>query len=358
MLKDALRLNPEIRILGSPWSAPAWMKTNGKLTGISEADKAAGATCKLKPECFEAYADYFVKFIEQYQAEGIEIWGVTLQNEPQFDAAAYPCMRMNEDDQIRLVSLLGPKLAAKGLKTKIFVHDHNWGLHPGDRKVIGGDAKMDPVESVTKIFSDPTAGKYIAGSAWHCYYGDANLMRKTYNTIHQRFPDKEILCTEHGGWGRKRGDWWGDVDWGMAHSWMGGPQNWCQASVEWNLALNGKFGPTPRPDSEAAGLVVIQTDNYQEVKFEREFYAHGPDVPRRPARLEAHRGFLQRRRPRRHGHHRLRPAQRPDLAGRFQQEPNGTVIPSRGGRQILRLPRTRTQHRHVRMVITERQSGE
>ena len=272
VLKDALRLNPKIQILGSPWSAPAWMKTNGKLTGISEADKAAGATCKLKLECFEAYAGYFVKFIEQYQAEGIEVWGVTLQNEPQFDAAAYPCMRMNEDDQIGLVSLLGPKLAAKGLKTKIFVHDHNWGLHPGDRKVIDGDAKMDPVESVTKIFSDPTAGKYIAGSAWHVYYGDANLMRETYNTIHQRFPDKEILCTEHGGWGKKRGDWWGDVDWGMAHSWMGGPQNWCQASLEWNLALNSRFGPTPRPDSEAAGLVVVQTDNYQEAKFEREFY--------------------------------------------------------------------------------------
>ncbi|MGA2916312.1 MAG: glycoside hydrolase family 30 beta sandwich domain-containing protein [Sedimentisphaerales bacterium] len=272
VLKDALQLNPEIRILGSPWSAPAWMKTNGKLAGISELDKAAGATCKLRPECFEAYADYFVKFIEQYQAEGIDIWGVTLQNEPQFDAAAYPCMRMNEDDQIRLVSLLGPKLAAKRLKTKIFVHDHNWGLHPGDRKVIRGDAKMDPLESVTKIFSNPTADKYIAGSAWHCYYGDANLMAKTYNTLHQRFPDKEILCTEHGGWGKNRGGWWGDVNWGMAHSWMGGPQNWCQASAEWNLALNDKFGPTPRPDSEAAGLVVIQTGNYQEAKFEREFY--------------------------------------------------------------------------------------
>jgi O-glycosyl hydrolase len=272
VLKDALRLNPEIRILGTPWSAPAWMKTNGRLVGISEADKTAGATCKLRPECFEAYADYFVKFIEQYQGEGIEIWGVTLQNEPQFDAAAYPCMRMNEDDQIRLVSLLGPKLAAKELKTKIFVHDHNWGLHPGDRKVIGGDVKMDPVESVAKIFSDPTAGKYIAGSAWHVYYGDANLMHKTYNTIHQRFPDKEILCTEHGGWGKNRGNWWGDVDWGMAHSWMGGPQNWCQASVEWNLALDNQYGPTPRRDSEAVALAVIQTDNYQEVKFEREFY--------------------------------------------------------------------------------------
>jgi glucosylceramidase len=272
VLKDALRLNPDIRILGSPWSAPAWMKTNGKLTGISGTDKAAGATCKLRPDCFAVYAGYFVKFIEQYQAEGIEIWGVTLQNEPQFDGAAYPCMRMNEDDQIRLVSLLGPKLAAGGLKTKIFIHDHNWGLHPGDRKIIAGDVKLNPWESVTKILSDPIAGKYIAGTAWHCYYGDARLMSQTYNTIHQRFPDKEILCTEHGGWGKDRGDWWGDVDWGMANSWLGGPRNWCQSSVEWNLALDDKFGPTPRPDSAAAALAVIETGNYQEVKFAREFY--------------------------------------------------------------------------------------
>jgi len=274
-LKDALRLNPEIRILSSPWSAPAWMKTNGRLSGISPDEKALGTTCKLKPECFEAYAGYFVKFIEEYRAEGIEIWGVTLQNEPQFDAAAYPCMRMNEDDQIRLVSLLGPKLAARGLKTKIFIHDHNWGLHPGDRRIIHGDAKMEPLESVTKILSDATAGQYIAGSAWHCYYGDASLMSQTYNTIHQRFPDKEILCTELGGWGKNRGAWWGDVDWGMAHSWLGGPQNWCQAAAQWNLALDCKFGPTPRPDSAALGLVEIETGNYQEARFEREFYALG-----------------------------------------------------------------------------------
>jgi glucosylceramidase len=263
VLKDALQMNPEIRILGTPWSPPAWMKTSGRLVSIPEAAKAAGATCKLKPQCFEMYANYLVKFIEQYRAEGIEIWGITLQNEPQFDLGHWPGMRMDEEDQIRLASLLGPKLAAKGLKTKLFVHDHNWGLHPNDRKVIRGDAKMDPLESVTKILSDPTASKYIAGSAWHCYYGGPALMARTYNTIHQRFPDKDILCTELSGW--KRGSWWGDVDYGMAHNWMGAPQNWCQMCLEWNLALNCRY----------AGLVNIETETYQGVRFEREFYAMG-----------------------------------------------------------------------------------
>jgi glucosylceramidase len=270
-LKDALRLNPEIRILASPWSAPAWMKTNGKLKGITPPEKAAGVTCKLKRECFEVYADYLVKFIDQYRTEGIDIWGITLQNEPQNDMVWWPGMRMDEDDQIRLTSLLGPKLAARGLKTKLFIHDHNWGTNPNDQKAIHGDAKMDPVESVTKIFSDPNAGSYIAGSAWHCYYGGSKLMAQAYNTIHQRFPDKEILCTELSGW--KRGSWWGDVDYGMAHNWMGGPQHWCQANLEWNLALDCKFGPTPRTDSLAAGLVNIESDDYQGVRLEREFYA-------------------------------------------------------------------------------------
>ena len=83
---------------------------------------------------------------------------------------------------------------------------------PDDQKAIGGDAKMDPVESVTKIFSDPNAGNYIAGSAWHCYYGDSKLMAQAYNTIHQRFPDKEILCTELVAGAGSVASWWGDVD--------------------------------------------------------------------------------------------------------------------------------------------------
>jgi glucosylceramidase len=188
-LKEALKLNPEIRILGSPWSPPAWMKTNGALKGISPKDKAAGKTCRLKSACFDPYAEYFVKFIEAYRAAGIEIYGVTPQNEPQFDAADYPCMRMDEDDQIKFVKLLGGKLKAKGLKTRIFVHDHNWALHSDDRKVVGGDAKLDPVASVTKILSDREASRYVAGTAWHCYYGDAARMQRTYETLHERFPD-------------------------------------------------------------------------------------------------------------------------------------------------------------------------
>ena len=272
-LKEALALNPGIRLIATPWSAPAWMKANGSLEGITAAQKAAGAANRLKPECVVLYADYFVKFIEAYQAAGIPIWGITLQNEPQFDSARYPCMRMDEADQIALVRALGPKLTAKQLHTKIFVHDHNWILHPDDRKVIGGDAKMDPLASVTKILSDPEAGRYVAGSAWHGYAGGASDMRRVYSTLHAAFPDKQLLFTELSGWGKNRGAWFGDVAWGMERMWMGGPQNGCQAALQWNLVLDNNYGPTLRKDSAATAMAAVNTDRCDEVRFEREFYA-------------------------------------------------------------------------------------
>lgn len=98
-------------------------------------------------------------------------------------------------------------------------------------------------------------------------------MRKAYQTIRDRFPDKQILCTELSGWGKNRHGWDTDVTWGMANNWLGGPQNWAEVCLQWNLALDDKFGPTPRPDSAAIGLVTIKTSTCEEVKFECGFYA-------------------------------------------------------------------------------------
>jgi glucosylceramidase len=273
VLKDVLRINPDVEIMGSPWSPPAWMKTNGHLHGITSKQKAAGATNRLKPEYFDLYADYFVRYVEAYAREGVTIDAVTLQNEPQFDTAAYPCMRMTADDQIELVKRLSKRFKARGITTQIFVHDHNWQLHPDDRQVVGGDAKLDPVECVTRILSDPEAGQNIAGSAWHCYAGNVDDMRRAYTIIGQRFPDKQIYCTELSGWGKSRGAWFGDITWGLDHNWLGGLDAGASVALEWNLALDHKFGPTLRDDSAAMGLVTINTDTQHDVKFEREFYA-------------------------------------------------------------------------------------
>lgn len=271
-VREAIRVNPEIEIMGTPWSAPAWMKTNGRLGGITAQEKAAGRTNRLKPEYFDLYAEYFVKYIQAYAAEGIAINAVTLQNEPQFDTAAYPCMRMTAQDQIELVKRLGRRFQQEKIATEIFVHDHNWQLHPDDRRTAAGDTKMDPVELVTQIMSDLEAGPYVAGSAWHCYSGGTAEMAYAYHTIFQRFPAKSVYCTELSGWGKNRGAWYGDVQWGLTHNWLGGLANGASVALEWNIALDHKFGPTLREDSAALGLITVNTDTWKDVKFEREFY--------------------------------------------------------------------------------------
>jgi len=274
MLKEALAINPSIQIIGSPWSAPAWMKTNGDLNGITEAEKGAGKTNRLKPECFDDYADYFVNYLKAYVDEGVPIHAVTLQNEPQFDAAHYPCMRMTVDDQIGLIKQLAPRLDKAGLDTEIFVHDHNWVLHPNDQKVVGSDAKMDPFELVKKIYDDPVAGSYVAGSAWHCYSGSAKDMKDLYARLATEFPNKKIYCTEATGWRdvSKKG-WPGDCSWGLKHNWLGGLANGASVAMQWNLVLDHKHGPTTRDNSLAVGLVTVNTDTWASAKFEREFYA-------------------------------------------------------------------------------------
>jgi len=179
ILRDALKVNPEIKFIGAPWSPPAWMKTNQSLFGVKNKDKSEGKTNRLKDECFEAYALYFVKYIQAYKKEGIDLYGITLQNEPQFDGADYPCMRMTKDDQIKLIGILGPMLEKAGLKTKILLHDHNWVLHPNDIKVVGGDKKMDPLTLIKQIYANKIVSKYVAGSAWHCYSGSVGDLSRS-----------------------------------------------------------------------------------------------------------------------------------------------------------------------------------
>ncbi|MGJ8724128.1 MAG: glycoside hydrolase family 30 protein [Roseibacillus sp.] len=272
VLKDILEIAPDLRLIGTPWSAPAWMKENGSLGGVSEEEKEAGVFARLKRDSFSAYADYFIKFLQSYQAEGIEIYGLTLQNEPQNDLSEYPCMRMDAADQIQLVKFLAPRLETEGFKTQLFVHDHNWTLHANDYRVMGGDVKKDPLESVLEIFADPTVKDAIAGSAWHCYSGDATEMERVYRALNEKLPKKMILTTEATAWGDVRGDWWSDIEWGMAHVWLRPQLEGSAAALQWNLVLDQNWGPSPRDDSRGYGLLTYNTEK-KDIAYEREFFA-------------------------------------------------------------------------------------
>jgi O-glycosyl hydrolase len=165
VMKEVLALEPKLKILASPWSAPAWMKTNGNVRGGS-----------LKKVCYDVYARYFVKYIQAMQEAGIPIDAVTVQNEP-LNSRNTPSMQWYyQDEQSFVRDYLGPRFKAAGIKTKILIFDHN----------------CDRPDFPLGILSDPKAAQYIDGSAFHNYAGSIS----TLSAVHLARPDKNIYFTE------------------------------------------------------------------------------------------------------------------------------------------------------------------
>ncbi|MGK4567479.1 glycoside hydrolase family 30 protein [Flavobacterium sp. 3HN19-14] len=171
VLKKILAINPNIKILGSPWSAPTWMKDNSNSKGGS-----------LIPRFYDSYAQYFVKYIEAMKSHGITIDAITVQNEP-LHPGNNPSMYMEAKDQLIFVKKhLGPAFAAAKINTKIIVYDHNC------------DKPQYPLE----ILNDPEAKKYVDGSAFHLYGGEITALSK----VHDAHPDKNVYFTEQWTGGR------------------------------------------------------------------------------------------------------------------------------------------------------------
>ena len=165
VMKEILAINPKILILGSPWSAPVWMKTNGKVKG--------GA---LKKDCYDVYARYFVKYIREMKKEGITIDAITVQNEP-IHGGNTPSLMMNAYELTEFIKVnLGPALKAAGLSTKIVLYDHN----------------LDRPDYPLTVLRDPEAAKYVDGTGFHHYGGDMSAM----TLVHHARPDKHIYFTE------------------------------------------------------------------------------------------------------------------------------------------------------------------
>jgi glucosylceramidase len=203
VLKQILAINPGIKILGSPWSAPVWMKTNNSSIGGS-----------LKPQYYAAYAKYFVKYIQAMKKEGIRIDAITVQNEP-LNGGNNPSMVMQPAEQAAFVkNNLGPAFAANNIDTKIIIYDHN----------------ADRTDYPITVMNDPEAKKYIDGSAFHLYGGDINDLSK----VHAAHPDKNLYFTEQ--WVGAPGDFAADVPEHIRKLYIGGTLNWCKNVLEWNLA--------------------------------------------------------------------------------------------------------------------------
>ena len=165
VMKEILTINPDIKIMASPWSPPVWMKTNGKVKAGS-----------LKKDCYDVYARYFVRYIQEMKKEGITIDAITIQNEP-INANNTPSLRMNAAEQTDFIkNHLGPVMKASGISTKIVLFDHN----------------LDRPDYALTILREPAAAQYVDGSGYHHYGGDMSAM----TLLHNARPDKHVYFTE------------------------------------------------------------------------------------------------------------------------------------------------------------------
>jgi glucosylceramidase len=228
VLKEILAINPKIKILASPWSPPTWMKTNNASKGGS-----------LKPEFYDPYAKYLVKYVQEMQKEGITIDAITVQNEP-LHPGNNPSLLMPATEQADFIKRsLGPAFKAAGVKTKIIIYDHN----------------ADKPEYPVTVLNDPEAKKYIDGSAFHLYGGVIENVSK----VHEAHPDKNLYFTEQ--WIGAPGNFGGDLKWHVKNLIIGASRNWCKTVLEWNLAADSKQKPhTPGGCTQCLGAVTIDGD--------------------------------------------------------------------------------------------------
>jgi glucosylceramidase len=229
LLKEILLINPAIKIMGSPWSPPVWMKDNGSFTGGS-----------LQSQYYNVYAQYFVKYIQKMKAEGITIDAVTPQNEP-LHPGNNPSMLMTAAQQADFIkSNLGPAFQAANISTKIIIYDHN----------------CDRPDYPISILNDAAARPFIAGSAFHLYAGDISAL----SNVHNAYPAKDVYFTEQ--YTSSTGNFGGDLKWHLKNVMIGSMRNWSKNALEWNLANDASFGPhTPGGCSTCKGAITIENSS-------------------------------------------------------------------------------------------------
>jgi glucosylceramidase len=214
VLKKIIAINPSIKILATPWTAPVWMKLN-------TAGNNGFTAGSLDPNYYAAYANYFVKYLQAMQAQGITIDAITPQNEP-LNPNNNPSMVMQpaeEDDFIK--NNLGPQLKTAGLNTKIIIYDHN----------------TDRTDYPLDILADPAANAFVDGSAFHLYAGNISAL----TPVHNAYANKNIYFTEQ--YTASTGNFAGDLSWHVANLIIGATLNWSRNVLEWNLATDGGYGP-------------------------------------------------------------------------------------------------------------------
>jgi glucosylceramidase len=279
MIREALAIkaaqnDEEFRIVASAWTAPPWMKDiEDWYIGGSPDNNWQGTGGSLKKEYETTYADYLLKYLDAYKAEGIDIWGMTPVNEPHGNAGSWESMHFSPETQRDFImNQLGPKLRASA--------------HP-DTRVLTYDQNRDQVEHWTDVvLSDPDASQYVYGTAVHWYASTNRVFEETLNRLHDKFPDFDIINTEatidnlgvpaptgiadpenfeESNWFDNDDFWWNAnaTDWAYSANWAPNADdhpiytpvhryarniivslnNWMSGWIDWNVVLDSQGGP-------------------------------------------------------------------------------------------------------------------
>jgi glucosylceramidase len=249
---QAKQLNPALRVKGVPWSAPGWMKDNGRMDQMGW----------LKWEYYGMYAQYLVKYIQSYQAAGVPVDYLSVQNEPNCCQAGnptamnYPGMSWNASGLIELTkNFVYPAFRAAGIGTKVLVHDWNY----GDYAQIG-----QPILADATLRDDPLFG----GIAWHGYWGDPSVGTQ----VHHQYPSVRQFSTEHSG-----GTWIANQHNEDMADIVTYARNWSGSLVKWSLALNQNMGPHNGGCGTCTGLITVQEGGSRagQVDYTIEYYTTG-----------------------------------------------------------------------------------
>jgi len=239
VLKAILAINPNIKILACPWTAPTWMKTNT----LGYNGFKGGS---LNTAYYDAYARYFVKYIQAMKAQGITIDAITPQNEP-LNPNNNPSMVMQPQEEANFIkNNLGPQLQTAGLTTKIICYDHN----------------CDRADYPETVLQDPGANPYVDGSAFHLYAGNISALSE----VHNAFPAKNVYFTEQ--WVGAPSDFGGDLKWHVNTLIIGATRNWSRNVLEWNLASDPQYNPhTQGGCSTCLGALTIGSSVTRNVSY-------------------------------------------------------------------------------------------
>ncbi|XP_052079907.1 uncharacterized protein LOC127718046 [Mytilus californianus] len=249
IIKEALSLNPSLKIVATPWSPPAWMKSTNTLYGGDFHQDWDG-------KYQQALSLYFVKFIQAYKAEGIDINAITIQNEPRLQTSGYPTMTMSWQIQRDLIKWhMGPLFRQNNINTKILILDHNWDLH----------------EYPENILRDNDATQYVGGVAWHCYAGDKSEPER----LHSKFSNIDQYFTECSGYAGSP-NFKGNLVWNFDNLFLQQPRVWAKTVLFWNIALDQNHGPRVQVQGckDCRGVITVYSgsDRYQK---EVEYYIIG-----------------------------------------------------------------------------------